>query len=34
MVIEFLVEQCLEELGDTGLVARTWHWVLRGVSSG
>src|SRR3984885_10178844 len=29
-VIEFLVDQDLEEFGDTGLVARTWHWVLHG----
>jgi hypothetical protein len=31
-VIEFLIDQDLEEFGDTGLVARTWHWVLRGGS--
>ena len=24
-VIEFLVDQDLEEFGDTGLVPRTWH---------
>ncbi len=29
-VIEFLIDQDLEEYGDTGLVARTWHWVLHG----
>jgi len=26
IVIEFLIDQHLEELGDTGLVASTWHW--------
>ena len=34
MVIEFLVDQDLEEFGDTGLVARTWHWVLHGGGPG
>jgi len=29
-VIEFLVDEDLDEFGDTGLVARTWHWVLHG----
>src|SRR5260370_38369865 len=29
-VVEFLIEQHLEEFGDTGLIARTWHWVLHG----
>ena len=29
-VIEFLADQDLKEFGDTGLVARTWHWVLHG----
>jgi len=33
-VIEFLVDQDLEEFGDTGLVARTWHWVLNGGGPG
>ena len=33
-VIEFLVDQDLEEFGDTGLVARTWHWVLHGGGPG
>jgi hypothetical protein len=33
-VIEFLVDQDLEEFGDTSLVARTWHWVLHGGSPG
>ena len=34
MVIEFLVDQDLEEYGDTGLVARTWYWVLHGGGPG
>ena len=33
-VIEFLIDQDLEEFGDTGLVARTWHWVLHGGGPG
>ena len=33
-VIEFLVDQDLEEFGDTGLVARTWHWALHGGGPG
>ena len=33
-VIEFLVDQDLEEFGDTGRVARTWHWVLHGGGPG
>jgi hypothetical protein len=33
-VIEFLVDQDLEEFGNTGLVARTWHWVLHGSGPG
>src|SRR2546430_2499373 len=33
-VIEFLVDQDLEEFGDTGLVARTWHWILHGGGPG
>src|ERR1700684_2072944 len=33
-VIEFLVDQDLEEFGDTGLVAHTWHWVLHGGGPG
>jgi hypothetical protein len=33
-VIEFLVDQDLDEFGDTGLVARTWHWILRGGGPG
>jgi hypothetical protein len=33
-VIEFVVDQDLEEFGDTGLVARTWHWVLHGGGPG
>ena len=33
-VIEFLVDQDLEEFGDTGLVARTWHWVVHGGGPG
>src|ERR1017187_623965 len=33
-VIEFLVEEDLDEFGDTGLVARTWHWVLHGGGPG
>ena len=33
-VIEFLVDQDLEEFGGTRLVARTWHWVLHGDGPG
>jgi hypothetical protein len=33
-VIEFLIDQDLEEYGETGLVARTWHWVLHGGGPG
>jgi hypothetical protein len=33
-VIEFLVNQDLAEYGDTGLVARTWQWVLHGGGPG
>jgi hypothetical protein len=33
-VIEFLVDQDLEEFGGTGLVARTWYWVLHGGGPG
>ena len=33
-VIEFLIDQDLDEYGDTGLVARTWHWVLHGGGPG
>jgi hypothetical protein len=33
-VIEFLVDQDLDEFGDTGLVARTWHWALHGGGPG
>ena len=29
-VIEFLIDQDPEEYGETGLVARTWHWVMHG----
>jgi len=29
-VIEFFIEQDLEEFGDGSLVARTWRWVLHG----
>jgi hypothetical protein len=29
-VIEFLINQHLEEFGDSSLVARTWHWILHG----
>ena len=29
-VIEFLIDQHLEEFGDNSLVARTWRWVLHG----
>jgi hypothetical protein len=29
-VIEFLIDQDLGEYGETGLIARTWHWVLHG----
>ncbi len=33
-VIEFLIDQDLDEYGETGLVARTWHWVLHGGGPG
>jgi len=33
-VIEFLIGQHLGEFGDTGLVARTWQWVLHGGGPG
>ena len=33
-VIEVLVDQDLDEFGDTGLVAHTWHWVLHGGGPG
>ena len=33
-VIEFLINQDLGEYGETGLVARTWHWVLHGGGPG
>jgi hypothetical protein len=33
-IIEFLMDQDLEEYGDTGLVARTWQWVLHGGGPG
>jgi hypothetical protein len=33
-VIEFLIDQHLEEFSDTGLVAHTWHWVLHGGGPG
>ena len=33
-VIEFLIDQDLEEYGETGLVARTWHWVMHGGGPG
>ena len=33
-VIEFLVDQDLEEFGGTGLVARIWYWVLHGGGPG
>jgi hypothetical protein len=33
-VIEFLVDQDLDEFGDTSLAARTWHWVLHGGGPG
>ena len=29
-VIEFLIDQDLEEFGENSLVARTWHWILYG----
>ncbi len=29
-VIEFLIDEDLEEFGDTSLVALTWRWVLHG----
>jgi hypothetical protein len=29
-VIVFLVDQDFEEFAGTGLIARTWHWVLHG----
>lgn len=33
-VIEFLLDEDLDEFGDTGLVARTWQWVLHGGGPG
>lgn len=33
-VIEFLISQDLDEFGATGLVARTWHWILHGGGPG
>jgi hypothetical protein len=33
-VIEFLIDQDLDEYGDTSLVARTWYWILHGGSPG
>jgi hypothetical protein len=33
-VIEFLIDQDLEDFGGTGLVARTWRWVLHGGGPG
>ncbi|MGH3221080.1 MAG: hypothetical protein ACRDPY_20700 [Streptosporangiaceae bacterium] len=33
-VIEFLIDRDLDEYGDTGLVARTWHWALHGGGPG
>jgi hypothetical protein len=33
-VIEFFVDEDLEEFGDDGLVARTWRWVLYGGGPG
>ena len=33
-VVEFLIDQHLAEFGDSGLVARTWHWILHGGSPG
>ncbi len=29
-VIDFFIDQDLEEFGEDSLVARTWHWVLHG----
>jgi hypothetical protein len=33
-VIEFFLDQDLEEFGDDSLAARTWHWVLHGGGPG
>jgi hypothetical protein len=33
-VIEFLIDEDLEEFGDDSLVARTWRWILRGGGPG
>jgi hypothetical protein len=33
-VIEFFIDQDLEEFGDDGLVARTWRWILHGGGPG
>ena len=33
-VIEFLIDQDLDECGGTGLVARTWRWILYGGGPG
>jgi hypothetical protein len=33
-VIEFLIDRHLEEFGESGLVARTWHWILHGGGPG
>ena len=33
-VIEFLIDYSLRDYSDTGLVARTWHWILYGGGSG
>jgi hypothetical protein len=33
-VIEFFIDQDLEEFGHNSLVARTWHWVLHGGGPG
>jgi hypothetical protein len=33
-VVKFTIDQDLEEFGSSGLVARTWRWVLHGGSQG
>jgi hypothetical protein len=33
-IIEFLIDQDLDEFGETSLVARNWHWVLYGGGRG
>lgn len=32
--LEFAISQHLEEFGESGLIARTWHWILHGAEPG